>query len=93
MSLNAVLLLGITGIGLATIVGIFAIIVQVLWLHLYVSRRQVLMLLLTSLLEPLVYRRFTFIGQIRGSWRGRRGVESQWGVMTRKGALAADSGV
>ena len=92
VSPGAVLLLAITGVGLATIVGIFAIIVQVLWMRLYVSRRQVLMLLLTSLLEPLFYRPFTFIWQIRGIWRGRRGAESEWGVMTRKGALSDEVG-
>jgi len=90
VALDAVLLLGITGIGLATIVGIFAITVQVMWLRLYVSLGQVLLLFLTSLIEPLVYRPLTFIWQIRGIWRGRRGIESQWGVMQRKGALEAD---
>ena len=90
VALDAVLLLGITGIGLATIVGIFANTVQVMWLRLYVSLGQVLLLFLTSLIEPLVYRPLTFIWQIRGIWRGRRGIESQWGVMQRKGALEAD---
>ena len=90
VALDAVLLLGIPGIGLATIVGIFANTVQVMWLRLYVSLGQVLLLFLTSLIEPLVYRPLTFIWQIRGIWRGRRGIESQWGVMQRKGALEAD---
>lgn len=90
VALDAVVLLALTGIGLATIVGIFAITVQVLWMRLYVTSGQVLMLLLTSLLEPIFYRPFTFIWQIQGIWRGRRGVASSWGVMQRSGVLEAE---
>ena len=88
-SLLGVMLLFVCGIGLSALVGIAALVVDMLWFKNYSANKQFWLLLATTLLEPVFYRPFTFVWQLKGILRGRLGKASEWGVMERTGHASA----
>lgn len=84
-----VILVLVCGIGLSAVVGIAALVVDLLWFKNYAANRQLGLLIVTTLLEPIFYRPFTFVWQLVGIMRGRLGRSSEWGVMERTGHASA----
>jgi cellulose synthase/poly-beta-1,6-N-acetylglucosamine synthase-like glycosyltransferase len=71
--------------GFSTLLSAYAVLVDQITFPRGARRRDVALLLLWALLEPLGYRQLTVYWRLRGLVRQLRGNTQDWGVMTRRG--------
>ncbi|MCI0433866.1 MAG: glycosyltransferase family 2 protein [Gemmatimonadetes bacterium] len=91
ISLDNFALIMAVAIGLGTVLSLTSILLEEAAYHTYPRARDVLVLIVASLLENVGYRQLTAWWRLRGLWQWARRKEAAWGAMVRTGSWQSAS--